>query len=90
MNDVLIYATRDDIEHKLEAHVPDHHHCYWTVTGTPRQTEPGQSVLFSDGDRVHARGEITDVENGKLWFRPLERVDETPPTDAPTRGFTYV
>ena len=91
MNDVLIYADRVDVEHKLRGNLADEHdRCYWTVSGTPRQTEPGCRVLFTDGERVHAAGEITDVEDGRLWFDPLERVDEELPCEPTTRGFKYV
>lgn len=89
--DVLIYASPADVGHKLESEVPDHHdYCYWTVTGTPRQTGPGASVLFTDGDRVHARGDVLECVDGELRFTPLERVDEPLPCEPTTRGFTYV
>ena len=89
--DVLIYASREQIEHKLADSVPDHHdYCYWTVSGTPRQTGPGASVLFTDGDRVHARGEVTAIVVGEIRFSPLERCDMEVPAEPVTRGFKYV
>lgn len=91
MKDVLIYADPADVEHKLESEVPDHHdYCYWTVNGRPRQTGPGASVLFTDGDSVHARGDVLECVDGELRVTPLERVDEPLPADPVTRGFTYV
>ncbi|MFC6720913.1 hypothetical protein ACFQGT_00500 [Natrialbaceae archaeon GCM10025810] len=90
MKDVLIYADPGDVEHKLRENVPDGHYCYWTVNGTPRQTGPGASVLFTDGERVHARGDVTEIVVGELRFTPLERVDEPIPTEPVTRGFRYV
>lgn len=89
--DVLIYADPDDVEHKLAANVPAHHdYAYWTVNGTPRQTKPGRSVLFTDGDRVFARGEVLELVVGELRFTSLERVDEPLPADPVTRGYKYV
>lgn len=90
MKDVLIYTDRTDLEHKLRGEVPVGHECYWTVNGTPQRTERGQSVLFTDGDRVIARGEITRVEEGRIWFEPLRETDEDLPAPPTTRGFKYV
>lgn len=89
--DVLIYASRADIEHKLQGEVPPNtSYCFWTVNGTPRNTGPGASVLFCDGERVHARGDVVDIVVGELRFEPLERVDEPLPAEPVTRGFRYV
>jgi prepilin-type processing-associated H-X9-DG protein len=88
--DVLISASAADVKHKLRQNVTDGHQCYWRVSGTPRQTAPGASVLFADGHGVHSKGEITALEDGRIWFTPLERVNETAPRDPPSRGFTYV
>ncbi|MFP8891845.1 hypothetical protein ACLI4U_19045 (plasmid) [Natrialbaceae archaeon A-CW2] len=90
MKDVLIYADKRTVAHKLCENVPDGHECFWTVNGTPRQTGPGASVLFSDGDRVHARGDVLEVEHGRIWFEPLEACDESVPCEPVTRGFRYV
>jgi len=89
-SDVLIHTTADAIAHKRRGEVPDGHLCFWTVNGTPRQTEPGRHVYFEVDGRLVARGEIRDIETGKLWFDPLEPVDIEPPTAVPSRGFTYV
>ncbi|WP_276257211.1 hypothetical protein [Halomontanus rarus] len=88
--DVLIYADERTVEHKLESEVPDGNQCFWTVSGTPRQTDAGCEVLFSDGDRVHARGEVVDVTRGRIWFTPLEKCDDDLPCEPVTRGFKYV
>jgi len=88
--DVLIQTSHDALEHKMAGEVPVGHLPFWRVTGTPRQTEPGRAILFSDGQRVIARGVIAKLEEGRIWFSPLEGVDEDLPDDAPTRGFTYV
>lgn len=91
MKDVLIYSDRETVAHKLEGEIPDHHdYCFWTVNGTPRQTEAGQSILFCDDDRVHARGQILAVLEGEIQFEPLEAVDEELPAEPVTRGFKYV
>ncbi|WP_337653265.1 hypothetical protein [Halomontanus rarus] len=91
MKDVLIYADERTVEHKLAENIPDgHDQCFWTVSGTPRQTGPGASILFSDGDRVHARGEVVEVTRGRIWFSPLETCDDDLPCEPVTRGFKYV
>jgi len=90
MNDVLIYADPDDVAHKFPDELPDGHVPYWSVSGTPRQTEPGQSILFCDGEHVFARGEIIELDDGRIWFRNLECVDEELPAEPVTRGFKYV
>lgn len=89
--DILISATPETVAHKLEGEIPDQHdYCFWEVTGTPRQTEPGRSILFADAGRVHARGAILELVDGEIRFLPLERADEDPPADPPPRGFKYV
>jgi hypothetical protein len=89
--DVLIYADPDDVRHKFAENVPDHHdYAFWTVSGTPRQTGPGASVLFTDDERVYARGTVRECVEGELRFDPLERVDEALPAEPVTRGFRYV
>ncbi|CCQ32218.1 hypothetical protein HLRTI_001336 [Halorhabdus tiamatea SARL4B] len=92
IQDVLIRTTREDIEHKARENItnPDTTECYWTVNGTPRQTGRGASILFSDGDRVIARSRIRRVEDGRIWFDPVEFVDAPQTKTPPTRGFTYV
>ncbi|WP_156875553.1 hypothetical protein [Natronobacterium lacisalsi] len=48
-------------------------------------------MLFTDGDRVYARGEIREVAEGELGFDPLERVDEPLPCETVAyQGFKYV
>jgi len=90
MPDILIYADPGDIDHKFPEELPPGHTPYWSVSGTPRQTKPGCDVLFTDGDRVFARGEIVAVEDGRLWFEGLDRVNEAVPAEPVTRGFKYV
>jgi hypothetical protein len=87
---VLIHATEEQIDHKLQENVPDDHRCYWTVNGTPRQTRFGQHIWFENDGRIVAGGQIHHTEEGRIWFSPLEQVDLDLPTDPPTRGFTYV
>jgi hypothetical protein len=89
--DVLIRAGANEIAHKWSTNVPADHDCYWTVNGTPRQTEPGQYVWFVSPTlaRIYAYSEIVALEDGKLWFRPLKEVDLEAPKEPPTRGFTY-
>ena len=87
---VLIYADPLDVVHKRQGNVPDGHECYWTVNGTPRQTAPGASVLFTHGERVYASAKVVAVEEGRLWFTPLEGCDRKLPADPVTRGYKYV
>jgi len=88
--DVLIHASEDEIDHKLKANVPDGHKCYWTVSGTPRQTRFGQRVWFETDGRIVAVGQVYNIEAGKIWFTPLERVDADVPEDPPNQGFMYL
>jgi hypothetical protein len=87
--DVLIRASEERIEHKLEEYVREGEHCYWTVNGTPQKAEKGDKILFSDGNRVHAEGEILWVEHGEIHFTPLKSVDKPNPRKPPMRGFAY-
>ena len=92
MKDVLIYAPPDETGHKLAENVPNHHDsCFWSVSGTPRQTSPGASVLFTDGDRVYARGAVLECVDGELRFTPLEACDEPLPCETVAyQGYKYV
>ena len=90
MSNVLVYADADTIAHKHRGEVPAGHDCYWTVSGTPRQTSSGEQILFTDGDRVIAAAPITGVEEGRIWFEPLQTVDRELPAVPVTRGFKYV
>jgi len=89
-NDVLIHATDEEIDHKLAENVPDDHQCYWTVSGTPRQTRFGQRIWFETDGRIVAVGHVESVETGRIWFTPLKRVDVAVPTDPPNQGFMYL
>jgi hypothetical protein len=88
--DVLIHANRDEIDHKLAENTPDDHLCYWTVSGTPRQTRFGQGVWFENAERIVAVGQIESVKQGKIWFTPLRSVDADLPKYPPNQGFTYL
>jgi len=90
MSDVLVYADADTIAHKLRGEVPAGEQCYWTVSGTPRQTSPGERILFTNGDRVIAEAPIIGVEKGRIWFEPLHTVNRELPAVPVTRGFKYV
>lgn len=90
MKDVLISATEDAVEHKMVGEVQDGEMCYWTVHGTPRQTEAGRRVWFARDGRLFASGEITGVEDGRIWFAPLQSEDRDAPEDPPSRGFQYI
>ena len=89
-NDVLIRASPEHLAHNMIGEVPVGHLPYWRVHGTPRQTKVGRTILFSDGERVIARGLIAKLEDGRIWFSPLEAVDEELPAEPPERGFKYV
>ncbi|MFC6768338.1 hypothetical protein [Natrinema soli] len=84
-DDVLGQTTRNDLEQKIDGEIPVGHLPFWQVAGTPRRTEPGRAIPFSDGQRV-----IATLEGGRIWFSPLEEVDDELPDDAPSRGFTSV
>ena len=89
-SDVVIRSTADKLAHKWEGNVPADHECYWTVSGTPRQTTAGNRIWFVRENHAFATAEITDVEDGRIWFEPLRSVDMPMPEDAPTRGFRYI
>ena len=90
--DVLIRASATKIAHKWATNVPAGHECYWTVNGTPRRTEPGRQIWFAcpHTEMIYAGATITKVEDGRIWFTPLRETDVEPPTEPPTRGFTYI
>jgi len=88
--DVLVQTSPNALEHKMSGEVPAGHLPFWGVNGTPRKTEPGRAILFSDGQQVIARGVIAKLEDGRIWFSPLEEADDELPDDPPSRGFTYV
>lgn len=91
MSDIFISTSRERFEHKLRENVPEGHQCFWSVNGTPKRCGPGDKILFSDGDRVRAKGVITDVEEGEIWFTPLTEIDEENPVEAFDHpGFKYV
>ena len=86
---VLIYASKEDTLHKHLGRLNTSDRAYWTVNGTPRKCEAGDRVFFHDGEMVYAKGLITEVEEGKIWFTPLEKYQgyaENPPT----QGFKYI
>lgn len=85
IQDVLIHTTREGIEHKARENLtdPDTTACYWTVNGTPRQTGRGAAIHFSNGDRLIGRATILRVEDGRIWFTPVELVDEPQPVPVP-------
>ncbi|APX00188.1 hypothetical protein CHINAEXTREME_20460 (plasmid) [Halobiforma lacisalsi AJ5] len=88
--DVLVHATDEQIEHKLEKNVPDDHQCYWTVNGTPQQTRFGQRIWFEQDGQLVACGQIRGTESGRIWFSPLWEVDLECPTTVPNQGYKYV
>ncbi|NLV14348.1 hypothetical protein [Haloarcula argentinensis] len=93
--DVLVQTGPEDVAHKRRENMdnPDEMQCYWTVSGTPRKTGRGGAMLFSDGESVWGTATITEVEDGKIWFRPIRTADGLSfdlPIDPPTRGFAYI
>lgn len=88
--DVLIHAGASDLAHKRPDKLGDDEVAYWTVSGTPRQTEPGRQVWFEYDDIIHAHGEITAVEDGRIYFDAAKETHVPCLDDAPTRGFTYI
>lgn len=91
LDNVLIRAKRENVEHKFEDKVPeDTEYCYWTGV-KPRKISPNSKVMFTDGKNVYAEGKILHVDEEEgLQFEPLKRVSYPQPKVAPTRGFTYV
>lgn len=89
-NDVLIHAGAQDVNHKLKSNLAADEWAYWRVNGTPRQTEAGRRIWFEYNGRIHAWGEIVDLEDGRIYFDGAEQTDLPCPDDAPKRGFTYV
>ena len=89
--DVLIYVPDfEDVRHKLACNLEDDEIAYWVVHGTPRQTGEGASVLFSDGERVVATGDVIGTSENRLWIDGLERDERPNPAEPTTRGFKYV
>jgi len=93
--DVLVQVDPDDVRHKIRKEMEDPYGtlCYWTVSGTPRKTGRGGTMLFSDGSEVWGTATITEVEGGKIWFKPIRRVTGLRfdlPIEPPTRGFAYI
>ena len=86
---VLIRASEERTEHKLEENVAEGDHCYWTVNGTPRKADKGDMIFFSNGSKVYAEGKILFVDEGEIGFTPLKKVDKPNPRKPPTRGFAY-
>ena len=77
MQDVLLYATEETLEHKREGNLPEEHdHCYWELGRTPKKTEPGRQVLFANEEQVIARAEIIEIGDCEVRFEPLEFVRE--------------
>ena len=89
-NDVLIHTTESSIAHKRRGNVPSSETPFWTVSGTPRQTEPGCRIWFEADGELIATATITAVEEGAIWFEPLRDAEGEPPVEPPSRGFTYV
>lgn len=89
---VLIRASRDKTEHKMRENLNGEErmgHAWWTVNGTLRQADSGDTIMFSDGERVYAEAEILEVVEGKIVFNLLDKVDKPNPRKPPTRGFAY-
>lgn len=91
-NDVLIQSGAQDLAHKRPSNLGPDEVAYWRVTGTPRQTEPGQRIWFASPllDCIHAWGEITRIEAGRIYFDAAHETHLPCLDDAPTRGFTYI
>lgn len=97
--DVIIRASEDDLEHKVFDYTdgtdlgdnPRRSLAYWSIPGTPQQTGPGRTIMFStDGEHVDYYAPISTVEEGKIWFAFLSPVAMDAPTAPPTRGIKYV
>lgn len=91
MVDVFIPTELERFEGKIRGNCPGGRPQVWPVNGTPKRCDPGDKILFSDGDRVRAKGVILEVKEDQIEFTPLVEVDEPNPVepfDHP--GFKYV
>lgn len=88
--DIIIHASAQDLGHKWVAKLGDDERAYWRVNGTPRQTEPGRRIWFEHNERIHAWGEIVELEDGRIWFDGARETHLPCLDDAPTRGFAYI
>lgn len=93
--DVLVQTEPEDVDHKIRENMDDPYGtlCYWTVSGTPQKTGRGGTMLFSDGTEVWGTATITEVEDGKIWFKPIRKATGLRfdlPIEPPTRGFAYI
>lgn len=86
---MLIYSSKEETLHKHLGPLNPTDRAYWTVNGTPRKCDSGDSVFFHDGDMVYAEGRITEVEKGKIWFTPLQKYKGYA-EEPPTQGFKYI
>lgn len=89
-HDVLIHAGAQNLAHKWMENLGPDEEAFWRVNGTPRQTELGRRVWFEDNGTIFAWGEITALDDGRLWFDGARQTDVPCIDDAPTRGFTYI
>lgn len=88
--DVLVHAPVTDVIHKHPTNLSSDEEAYWRVNGTPRQTETGRRIWFEYQDSIHAWGEITALEDGRIWFDAAHETYVPCLDNAPTRGFTYI
>jgi hypothetical protein len=90
--DVLIQAKPETVQHKMKEYfsTPEDYICWWDVNGKPQKTSKNCTILFSDGEKVYAKGTILEVEEDRITFSPLEKVELENPKEPPSRGFKYV
>ena len=90
--DIIIRASRSVVKHKLINKIGKDGCAFWSLRQLPTKIEPGDKVLFSDGETVHAEGKLIDSDkyDRMIEFTPLKAVNYPQPLKPPTRGFAYV
>jgi len=90
--DVLIKTKRENIAHKMRSYFdnPNIYYCWWRVHGKPRKCDKGDKIKFTFGERIVAESDIIGVVKGKIFFKPLTKVDKPLETNPINRGFKYI
>lgn len=89
--DILIKTKPGTIERKTRGKVAEEEYCWWHLHKLPNPCVIGGKVLFCDGKKIFAEGEIIDLDTNRsnIIFTPLIIVDKPQSKRATFRGFTY-
>lgn len=92
MRDILIRAKPSTVDYKMKGKVAEEEYCFWLVHKLPKGSVIGGNVLFCDGKKIFAEGEIIglDTQRNRILFEPLIKVNKPQPKRAPHRGYAYV